>query len=110
MGISAIKLIIATAIGLWVISFSRTTFSAPEAYRQRWQPWLPSARWASTLLRCLAVLGMFGGFLWIESGLTVLPFVTAHRGVELATGAAILAAAFAGLLAANTPRRDRSGQ
>ena len=110
MGLIAIQLILAAAIGLYVISFSRATFSNPERIRQRWHPSLPPRQWAYTLLRCFAVFGMFAGFLIIESGLTVLPFLAVHRGVKLLTCTVILAAMLAGLLAANTPRRHWSGQ
>ena len=110
MGHLAIQLVLSTAIGLYVIVFARTTFSQPERIRQRWYSWLPERQWTSTFLRCFAVFGMFGGFLLIANGLVALPFLAVYRGVKLLTFVVILAAIFAGLLAANTPRRRWSAR
>jgi hypothetical protein len=107
---SVIQLVGSTAIGLYVIFFARATFMQPERIRQRWYSGLPKRQWASTLLRCAAVFWMFGGFLLIANGLVALPFFGAYRGVKLLICVVIVAAAFAGLLAAHTRRPERLRQ
>jgi len=108
---AALQLIGSSALGLYIIYFARATFSQPERIRQRWYSWLlPNRQWASTLLRCFAVVWIFCGLLLIANGLIVLPFLDARRGMKLLVFILIVAAVLAGLLAAKTPRRQWSGR
>jgi 4-amino-4-deoxy-L-arabinose transferase-like glycosyltransferase len=110
MGHAAIQLVFSAAIGVYLIVFARITFSQPERMRQRWYSWLPERQWTSTLLRCYAVFVMVAGFLLMANGLFAQPFLALYRGVKLQTCIVILAVVFAGLLAANTPRRQWFGR
>jgi hypothetical protein len=103
---SVLQLVVLVGVGLFVIHFARSTYSQPEAIRQRWFPELPNRAWALKLLRGFAVFWIFGGFLLISQGIATLPVISEHRGLRLLLLVVVVAVAGTALVVSNTPRRQ----
>lgn len=105
-----LQLAVSVAFGMYIIHFARSTYSFPEAKRRRWYSVLPEQEWSSTVLRCLAVVWIFSGFLFIANGVILFPFFDQYRGIELVLILVVLAAGATAIVISMTPKRKWSGR
>ncbi len=100
-----VQLVFFLALGLCVIHFARSTYSRPDLTRQRWFQQLPDRAWSLALLRGIAVVWIFGGFILISQGVTAFPFMSGYRGAKLFIVVTAVAVAATALVVSTTPRR-----
>ena|SRR5215475_14892626 len=101
-----LQLLFFLGLGIYIIQFARSTYTRPDVMRQRWFHQLPDRKWSLILLRCIAVFWLFGGFILICHGLTVLPLISDHRGAKLVIAITTVAVAATALVLVTTPRRN----
>jgi len=100
----AIQMLVYAGIGVWALAFGRKTYCQPELMNQRWL-WnvLPRRKW---LLRMIAAVWVFSGFVALGSSLSCLPPIRAHSGSTWLALELSVSVASTVLLLALTPRDD----
>lgn len=105
MSYRIVQFVLPVAIGVYIIVFARSSYRHPDAVRRRWFHQLPDRHWALTLLRGMAVLWLFGGFMLIAEAATVLPVLREYRGVKLLLIGTVVAIAATALVVSTAPRQ-----
>jgi polyferredoxin len=107
---SLIQLLGCLAIGGYVATFARSTLSDPEAMRSRWFSQLPKRLWSLKLLRYVAVVWIFLGFVVMPNGLATLPFMAEYVGHKLLLGVACFSLISTVLVVSTTPRKKLNSE
>ena len=98
------QMLVYAGIGVWALVLGRKTYSHPEMLHDRWlRGSLPRRKW---LLRTMAAVWVFSGFIALGSALASLPAIRARCGDALLE--LVLSISLAGtiIVLGSTPRHD----
>ena len=83
-GREVLQMLVYAGVCVWALMFGRRTYSAPELMHDRWLSGrLPRRK---GLLRTMAAVWVFTGFIALGSSVACLPPIKAQSGVTLLAG------------------------
>lgn len=92
------------AVGIWALTFGLKTYSRPEMMHDRWlQGSLPRRKW---VLRAMAAVWVFIGFIALGSALICLPMIRVAPGGTLLRTALLISLVGTVFVLVVTPRHD----
>ena len=104
-GHELLQMLIHAGVGAWALVFGRKTWSRPEMMHDRWLSGSIARR--TWLLRMMAAVWVFIGFIALGSALTYLPPIRLYSGWALVTFISGISLVGTIVILSVTPRFDR---